>query len=62
MSLEQTVGELKGTVTALQDDVTEIKSDVKTLVARENFRRGGFAVLSVIFGLVGGLIAKVLAS
>lgn len=61
MSLEQTVGELKGSLDAMKADVTQIKGDVRSLLASENRRKGGWAVLSVIGGLLGGLLSQVLS-
>lgn len=61
MSIELQVGELKGSLNAMKADVAQIKADVRSLLASENRRKGGWAVLSVIGGLLGGLLSKVLS-
>ena len=58
MSLELQVGELKGAVDAVKDDVAQIKTDVRSLLASENRRKGGWAVLSIVGGFLGGLLTK----
>lgn len=59
MSVDLQVGELKGTVDAIKADVMQIKADVRLLLASEDRRKGGWAVISVLGGLIGGFLAKV---
>ena len=60
MSLELQVGELKGKLDAMQSDIAQIKQDARTLLASENRRKGGWAALSIMGGLVGGLLTQIL--
>lgn len=61
MSVAEDVGELKGTVDAMKEQLTEVRADVKTLLASENRRKGANAVWALVAGFVGGLIHKLIS-
>jgi hypothetical protein len=52
-------GELKGEFKALKDEVSDMKADVKTLIALAENTRGGWRTLMVIGG-AGGVIGSFL--
>ena len=57
------IGHLKGRVDGLEDDVKEIKADVKSILATVNQSRGGFKTLlavSGISGTFGALLVKII--
>jgi hypothetical protein len=60
-SIELQVGELKGTVEAIQKDVTEMKKDLKALVAQDNRRKGGWAVVAIVAGFFASLFTRIIA-
>ena len=61
MSLELQVGVLQGKLDLMIVDVAQIRSDVRSLLASEYRRKGGWTVLSIIGGLIGGLLSTALS-
>lgn len=48
-------GEMKARFIAVESDVHEIKTDVKTLVARDHQQRGGWRAITVLGGIAASL-------
>jgi hypothetical protein len=61
MGIEQSVGELRGQMTAMQQDVSDMKKDLKTLVAQDNRRKGGWAVVAIVAGFFASLFTRIIA-
>jgi hypothetical protein len=57
MSIEQNVGRLAGLVEAMQNDMTEVKKDVKSLLAEKHQRKGGWKVVVGISAAVAAVTA-----
>ena len=58
---ERILGEHSAKIDALSDDITEIKSDVKKLLERENQREGSkkaVYTIATLLGTVGGALAS----
>lgn len=61
--VERTLGEHHARLDALEGDITEIKADVKALLAQANEAKGGWRLMMVLGGAsasVGGIIATYL--
>ena len=62
--LAEHLGRLDGELRAVQGDVTELKADMKTLLAAVNQARGGWRTILIVAGVSGAsaaLLAKVSA-
>lgn len=57
MNLELQVGELKGELKAVQADLTEVKMDVKLLLAAEARRQGAWKVTLGAGAFAGAAVA-----
>jgi hypothetical protein len=60
VSLDKDLGRLSGLVEGLQSDMTEVKADVKALLAEKHQRRGGWKVVAGISTVVAAAIAAVM--
>jgi hypothetical protein len=62
MSIEQTLGEHRAKLEALGNDVTEIKSDLKQLLADKSERKGAgrlVTAMATVAGAFGGVLSEV---
>jgi hypothetical protein len=57
MSLEREVGILTGSITAVEKDLREVKSDVKLLLAAEARRQGAWKVTLGAGAFAGAAVA-----
>lgn len=55
MSDERTIGKLEARTEALEDDIQEIRADVKSILAIMNQTKGGWKTLVVVGGISGSL-------
>ncbi len=61
--IERTLGEHGARLTAVEDDIAEIKADVKTVLRQMAEAQGGWKVLMLVGGAsatIGGLLATYL--
>ena len=61
---ERTLGEHGARLTAVEEDIHEIKADVKTILKQMAEAQGGWKMLMMVGGAsatIGGLIATLLA-
>lgn len=58
---QRILGEHTAAIDAIQEDVSEIKADVKALLARENKRDGAWKVITLL-GTIGGGISGLVVS
>jgi hypothetical protein len=57
MSISQEVGRLAGLVQGMQNDMTEVKADVKALLAEKHQRKGGWKMIVGVSAAVASIVA-----